>query len=243
MNRSITNTIRFFMDECIPPIIRDSKYFMYPFYYYAYRGKNIKRVMNFKSLVYSFSTEEYNSFYKNLDTISRNRTTDLNKKSLDHIINSLDNSAQTLLDVGCGNGYFLKKLGHTKFQLSGCDIAEPKDINGFLFYNAKIEKLPFSDKQFDIVTCFHTLEHIVNIETAVSELKRITKKQLIIVIPCQRYYYYTLDEHVHFFPFKEKLTSLIDIKDSSCEKIWGDWVYNGRKADDAHPNKLNESFN
>lgn len=46
------------MDECLPPIIIDNKYFMYPFYYYAYKGKNIKIVMNLKSLIYSLSEEE-----------------------------------------------------------------------------------------------------------------------------------------------------------------------------------------
>ena len=51
MNRGLTNAIRFVMDELIPPFIRDSKVFMYPFYLFAYRGKNIKEVMQFKTKV------------------------------------------------------------------------------------------------------------------------------------------------------------------------------------------------
>ena len=82
MNRNITNIIRFIMDECLPPIVRDNKIFMYPFYLFAYRGKNIKQVMNFKSNVYNFTEKEYDIFYNNLDTISRNRLTDLNNPCL-----------------------------------------------------------------------------------------------------------------------------------------------------------------
>ena len=228
MNRNITNIIRFLMDECLPPFIRDNKFFMYPFYYYAYRGKNIKNVMKFKSLVYSFTEKQYNDFYNNLDTISRNRKTDLNFPSIRYIIENLDKSSKNLLDVGCGRGYFLSQLQSSNFELFGCDIVDKGNSANYQYVKGNIENLPFSDKTFDIVTCFHTLEHIIDLEKAVSELKRITKKQLIIAVPCQRYFYYTLDEHVNFFPFKEKLTSVINIKNHHCKKIWGDWVYVGR---------------
>ena len=70
MNRRLTNAIRFVMDEFFPPVIRDSRWFMYPFYYFAYRGKNIREVMDFKSKVYQFTPEEYASFYQGLNTIS-----------------------------------------------------------------------------------------------------------------------------------------------------------------------------
>ncbi len=227
MKRTVTNIIRYLMDECLPPIIRDNKYFMYPFYYYAYKGKDIKTAMNFKSLIYSLSEREYRDFYGNLNSISRNRKTDLNDASIKYIIDNLSNTAKNLIDIGCGHGYFLKQLKDTDLKLFGCDIATID--NSLDYYNIKcnIEKLPFKDKQFDIVTCSHTLEHILNPEKAISELKRITKNQLIIIVPCQRYFYYTLDEHVNFFPIKEKLTSLIGINNNNCKKIWGDWVYIG----------------
>ena len=78
------------MDDCLPAIIRDNKYFIYPFYLIAYRGRDIHKAMHFKSLVYSFTEEEYSEFYNYLNTISRNRKTDLNKPSIDFIINNLD---------------------------------------------------------------------------------------------------------------------------------------------------------
>lgn len=225
MNRTLTNAIRYVMDELIPAVIRDNKYFMYPFYYYAYRGKNLTQVMNFKSLVYNFSEAEYKKFYDNLDTLSRNRKTDLSRSSLKFVLDRLDMAARSILDVGCGNGYFLSQLKGKRLELHGCDIVDKSADRNFTFTAGNIEKLPYADGEFDIVTCFHTIEHLTNLQQAISELKRVTKNQLIIVTPCQRYFYYTLDEHINFFPYKEKLTSLMNIKNHTCTKIWGDWVY------------------
>jgi len=229
MNRNITNVIRFLMDDCVPPIIRDSKFFMYPFYLFAYRGKKIKEAMHFKTNVYSFTEKEYDLFYNNLDTISRNRLTDLNKESLDYILNNIDPNTKTLVDIGCGNGYLLKKI-HEKFpniELYGFDIKDKDDSTIYKYTKGNVEKMPFPDKAFDVVTCSHVVEHLVDLEQCANELKRITKKQLFVVTPCQRYFYYTLDEHVNFFESKEKLTNVFKIKNHYCTKLKGDWVYLG----------------
>ncbi len=226
MNRSITNAIRFVMDEMVPPLIRDSKIFMYPFYLFAYRGKNIKQVMQFKSLVYNFTEEEYANFYKGLNTISRNRPTDLNKACVDFILQHIDPSSETVLDVGCGSGYMLNKI-HEKnstLSLTGFDIKEPQGDKSFKFVEGNVEKLPFEDDSFDVVLCNHTIEHLLELETCISELLRVTKKQLFVVTPCQRYYYYTLDEHVNFFPFQESLTHHFQGQEFICNKLQGDWA-------------------
>ncbi|MBI2720724.1 MAG: class I SAM-dependent methyltransferase [Bacteroidetes bacterium] len=229
MNRKLTNIIRFCMDELIPPVIRDTKVFMYPFYYFAYRGRNLKQVMEFKSKVYSYSEKDYSNFYNNLNSISRNRATDMNNACIDFIINNVDKSAKTVIDIGCGKGHLLSVLKnkHPQLEQFGFDIKNPEGNEPFKYVKGNIESLPFKDKQFDVVTCCHTIEHLIDLEQCIKELKRITKKQLFIVTPKQRYFYYTLDEHVNFFPFKEKLTSSIKVKNNTCEKLDGDWAFLG----------------
>ena len=228
MNRSLTNIIRFFMDECVPPIIRDSRLFMYPFFLFAYRGRNVRTAMDFKRLVHGWGPQDYADYYRNLNTISRNRPTDLNGPSLHAIRAAIDPSAKTLIDVGCGNGYLLQQLAGTGPSLFGCDIVDKAKDKPFRYVQASIDRLPFADKSFDVVTCCHTLEHIVDLAGAVAELRRIARRQLIVVVPCQRWYFYTLDEHVNFFPYAEKLTGAIGLKDYTCRKVWGDWLYVGR---------------
>src|ERR1035438_10467524 len=52
MKREITNTVRYLIDNWLPPVIRDNKFFMYPVFYYWFKGKNIDKIMNFKKDVF-----------------------------------------------------------------------------------------------------------------------------------------------------------------------------------------------
>ena len=237
MNRSVTNIIRFFLDECVPPLIRDSKFFMYPFYLVWFKGSGINFIMNFKSHVNKLSEEEFQNVYRELKTLAVDRPTDLNLPSVNYMLKNLEPTAETMLDVGCGRGYWLNKVAGTTpgLKLTGCDLYDNVLLNNANYAKANIENLPFADKTFDIVTCHHTIEHVRNLEKAISELRRVTKQQLIIATPCQRYYYYTLDLHIHFFPEESSLENVIRMKHFSCKKLSGDWVYIGSqsKGDDS----------
>ncbi|MGH2575450.1 MAG: class I SAM-dependent methyltransferase, partial [Ignavibacteria bacterium] len=177
MNRGLTNIIRFFMDEFIPPVIRDNRFFMYPFFFIWFKGGNIRFFMNFKSHVYGMSEEEFQNVYKQLESLAVDRVTDLNSKCVDYMLKNLDPSARNLLDVGCGRGYWLDRVAEDfSFKLTGCDIYDNVNLKRANYVKASIEDLPFDDKSFDIVTCHHTIEHIRKLEKAISELKRVAKK-------------------------------------------------------------------
>lgn len=229
MNRNITNVIRFFMDECIPAVIRDSKVFMYPFFWIAYRGKNVKEAMEFKSRVYSFTPEQYSDFYNSLNSISRNRKTDLNTPSINYILENINAASSSLVDIGCSTGYLLGLIHekHPRLNLFGFDIKKFPLAPYITQSIGDIHHMPYSDKQFDTVVCCHTIEHLLDLKACVNELIRIARKEIIIVTPCQRPFYYTLDEHVNFFFYKESLTSVFPLKNFKCFKVNGDWIYHG----------------
>ncbi|MBN2215650.1 MAG: class I SAM-dependent methyltransferase [Bacteroidales bacterium] len=227
INRSFTNIVRYIIDNLLPPVIRDSRCFMYPFYCFVFKGKNIRENMNFKSKLYQITGKELEKIYQDYDTIGTERFTDLNRKSLKYIINNLHSESKTVLDVGCGNGYLLKELKKAGYQAAGVDVFDSMEDPGFEYIKAGAEKLPFSDSSFDTVISTHTLEHIIDIRKAAEELKRVAAKQVISVVPCQRFNYYTLDHHLHFFPRKEMLEGLMDMQKHTIRKIGGDWVYTG----------------
>lgn len=228
MNRTITNSIRYIIDEFVPPILRDSKWFMYPFFFIFFKGKKIKLYMEFKQLVYLMNDQEYAEAYRQLDCMGTDRPTDLNQLSINYMLKNISSEATNLLDVGCGRGYWLNKLSEiTTLNLTGFDMHDSVALTTANYVQGRIEKLPFADKSFDIVTCHHLLEHLKDLPAAITELKRVAKKQLIIVVPCQRYYYYTLDMHINFFPIKEYLQEVMKIEKNTCENKWGDWVYIG----------------
>lgn len=229
MNRKWTNRIRFFMDECIPPVVRDSKWFMYPFYYWAYRGKHITTVMDFKQKYFEWSPEQLQQFYEKIDSISSNRPTDVSARGVAVIKEHCKGQIESVLDVGCGKGYLLGQLqqAYPAMKCQGVDFVTRQLPSNILFAKAAATSLPFADKSFDLVLCTHTIEHIYNAWELVKELKRVARKKIIIITPKQRYFYYTLDEHILFFPQKELLTGLIEMENYECSNIEGDWVYVG----------------
>jgi ubiquinone/menaquinone biosynthesis C-methylase UbiE len=184
--------------------------------------------MEFKSIYHELSKEDYNNYYDEYDYISE-RKTDLNTKSIDFIFKNIEkNKKIKIVEIGCGSGYLLKKIALSGFNIIGCDIVDPGlKKQGFNFVRGDIENLPFKDNEFDIVICNHTLEHIINVQKAVDEIKRIAKSKIIITVPCQKYYRYTFDLHVHFFPQDSYLKNLMGIDNNECYKLGGDWSYIG----------------
>ena len=238
MNRKITNTIRFLLDECLPPVIRDNKYFMYLPFYIWFKGKKIKDVMNFKSNVWTMSKEEFGIFYNERISLAKDRPTDLSEISIDYMIKFLNKKfCENLLDVGCGNGYWLGKVVKNVpiRSTAGCDVFDMVSFKHSDYQKGDIENLPFEDNSFDVVTCHHVLEHVINLQQSINELKRVCRKFLIVVVPCQRYYYYTLDEHINFFPYREYLEYVLQMDEFSCENIKGDFLYIGIKKKRVRP--------
>ena len=58
-----------------------------------------------------------------------------------------------------------------------------------------------------------------------AELRRVTRRRLLIVVPCQRYYRYTIDYHLHFFPEPQQFILRMGLPNYHCEKIDGDLCY------------------
>ena len=233
IKREFTNKVRFVLDELIPPFIRDSYWFMFPFFYLVYKGKDIKRKMHFKSLVYGMTDKEYQDFYNEIDTISSKRNSDLSESNIRYLLNNIDDSPESIMDVGCGKGYLLnciKKISPGS-KLFGVDVQNRLRFEHIEFTEGNITSLPFADNSFDTVICTHTIEHIVSLQQAVDELVRITRKKLIIVTPCQRYFYYTLDGHISFFYKQAELIRYLPFKKYSCIKLEMDWIYVGNKND------------
>ncbi len=227
INRSFTNFVGYIIDNLLPPVIRDNKYFMFPFYYFVFKGKSIRGNMNFKSGYYKITSEDLEKIYQHYNTIGTERITDLSRRTLKYIIKNLHSGSETMLDVGCGKGYLLKELMNSGFRVTGLDVFDDPGHFEFEYIKASAYNLPFPEKTYDTVISTHTLEHLIDIRKAAVELKRVAKKQVIVVVPCQRHNYYTLDHHLHFFPRKEMLEGLMDLQEHTVKKIGGDWVYIG----------------
>ncbi|HEX6977539.1 MAG TPA: class I SAM-dependent methyltransferase [Patescibacteria group bacterium] len=94
---------------------------------------------------------------------------------------------KTILDVGCGEG--IDDIRFSKFakKVVGIDIEEfPSwktfQSNKIVFKKANAEKLPFKSNTFDIVFSKDMLHHTPNPQKALREIKRIVKKNGVVII-------------------------------------------------------------
>ena len=71
-------------------------------------------MMDFKKSVYKWDGEKLKAFYANLNSISRNRETDLSASTLEYLLNREFDNFASLLDAGCGKGFLLKKFREKK---------------------------------------------------------------------------------------------------------------------------------
>jgi ubiquinone/menaquinone biosynthesis C-methylase UbiE len=215
------------MDELLPLAIRDNYYFMYPFYRYWFGGSDLNAVMRFKEIVHSMSDEEFATFYETLKCRANIRPTDCSEASLKWVLDRIDvHKNRTLLDVGCGRGHCIEKFLELGLDVTGCDVYA-KAIGGSKanYVQGNVEHLQFEDQSFDVVTCFHTLEHVRRLSAALSELKRVARRQLFLIVPQQRFFRFTLDLHIHFFYSPIYFQSLVDCPQSECVQVGGDIVY------------------
>ena len=69
-----------------------------------------------------------------------------------------------LLDVGCASGRFLRQMGAVGWQLSGIEYdgaaaKKARSIGADIFVGDPTQA-PFADQAFDLITAFHSLEHM-----------------------------------------------------------------------------------
>lgn len=116
-----------------------------------------------------------------------------NKKEQDRLKATKDllpDESMSLLDVGCGNGAFLKYLedSNKSMKIVGMETSEAARNMKMCqseVSKGSIEKIPYENKQFDIVTCLEVIEHLpVTIyEASLRELERVASNYILLSVP------------------------------------------------------------
>jgi len=200
MNRETTNKIRFILEDILPAFIRDS--WAFKGFASLVWGKHIADLARFRERAPFLSDEEYEALYKHHPRVHEG--TDNSELCIKRMAEDIRGTS--ICDVGCGTGYLLNRLKTARPKLTkvtGVDFAidDADALEGIEYVAAKIEDLPFADKAFDTVICTHVIEHVLDYRAAIAELRRITKKRLIIIVPREREYRYTFNPHFNFFPY------------------------------------------
>lgn len=230
MNKKVEDILKFILNECIPPVIRDRRLFMFIPFKLAFKVKaNV--FLDFKRIERVRSNREIDSIYQSVESYQiQQQGTDISNTILKMVLS--DVAGQTVIDVGCGKGILASHLVKNN-KVFACDIILSKTNSGqfqqITFIQGRCENLPFKDHAFDTVICTHTLEHVQDIFLAINELRRIANKKLIIILPKERPYLYSFNLHLHFFPYKFSVLQVFcnhsRIKNYVLKEIDNCWYY------------------
>lgn len=133
----------------------------------------------------------YDTFADNYDE-SRYGTE--NQKLLDTsakmvVLDLLGNiEGKNILDCGCGTGRFTNIFTRSGANAKGVDISKnmlriaKRKIPSATFINGDVFRLPFKEKEFDIVVCSQVLTHLHTYKEPLLEMKRVMKENGTIII-------------------------------------------------------------
>ena len=130
------------------------------------------------------------NFYENRDRWSNDYFGESDRERFATLADKLPIDVQTLLDVGCGNGLFLKHIsdGPERLYKRLCGTDRSRAALEFVqneHIRASIDALPFKNKEFDAVSCLEVIEHL-NQKTyinALNELSRIARRYILVSVP------------------------------------------------------------
>ncbi|WP_396632723.1 class I SAM-dependent methyltransferase [Maribacter sp. R86514] len=142
----------------------------------------------------------------------------LNKKV--QLINHYTNQEKKLLDIGCGTGEFLIHAKNKNWKTVGVELndqARQKASNKKIDTFKSLDNL--NNQKFDVITLWHVLEHLPNLEDQILKIKSLLEKNgtLIIAVPNYKSYdakYYkqywaAYDTPRHLWHFSQKAIKTI----------------------------------
>lgn len=119
------------------------------------------------------------------------------------LIDSFSLENKNLLDVGCGTGDFLQVAKKNGWKVSGIEpneqarrIANQKSGNSVFDVE---QLLKFEFQSFDVITLWHVLEHLPNLEQQLSILYNLLKPNGTLVIAVPNYKSYDANYYKEFW--------------------------------------------
>jgi 2-polyprenyl-3-methyl-5-hydroxy-6-metoxy-1,4-benzoquinol methylase len=154
-----------------------SKY--YPDTYYSFKSGE-KNALN--RMMYSERTKYYYGELSILGFLAHKIKPVIPGSSLGSILQSKISLDASVLDVGCGNGWFLQRLADCGFKrLVGCDpfIERPVKLGSIEIEKCSIEEMEGS---FACITFNHSFEHLLNPAESLASARRLQSSGDICII-------------------------------------------------------------
>ena len=151
-------------------------------------------------------------------------------------------NGKTILDVGCGTGDFLKVCQQDHFDVIGVEPNEKARILAKAKLGTEIkianDLVEIATEQFDVITLWHVLEHVPDVQVYVQKLTSLLKPEGVLIIAVPNYksfdakyykeFWAAYDVPRHLWHFSKKSIQTIFSKDFELKKIkpmWFDSFY------------------
>lgn len=131
-----------------------------------------------------------------------------------------------VLDIGCGSGVFIKQLAENGCNCTGIDPNQTDERGeNWQILKGFVEDYGFSEKSFNTVVSFKTLEHIPDAKTVLQSWRKLARDRVILILPCQRYRRYVYDGHINFYPDEFQLRVQLGLHENArVEKVDYEWL-------------------
>lgn len=134
--------------------------------------------------------------------------------------NSIDK--KSLLDIGCGDGGFISSLATDGWRVAGTEMAALGSHEQSASVNICRQELincGFAEAEFDIITMWHSLEHLAEPLVYLKEAKRVLKERGVLLLEVPNFNswqaaifknnWFHLDVPRHIFHYDKKSLALI----------------------------------
>ena len=155
---------------------------------------------------------------------------------LAHELAAQEGRSPDVLDVGCGRGYFLKRLRKAGWGCAGIDIPSspiPDSEVGMDCRSGDASSLPWPDRSFDLVVINHVLEHVADPWLACREAARVLRHGGIFYVGVPNFgswqsqvfggSWFPLEIPRHLFHFTPDTLSMILSASGFCPEKTSTW--------------------
>lgn len=137
------------------------------------------------------------------------------------LIDRLLNKRGSILDIGAGTGEFLKVAKLKGWNVFGVEVNEKArnfSKEKGIILQKQIED--FANQKFDVVTLWHVLEHLPNLEKTTSQIERLVKPNGHLIIAVPNFKAYDAKFYKEFWAAYDTPRHLWHFSKSSMEKIF-----------------------
>ena len=103
------------------------------------------------------------------------------------VLENMNTGGNRLLDIGCGYGFFLKKMAQLGWHTEGIEVSKPgreyaRRTLALRIHAKPLEAMAFPAEHFDVVTLFYVIEHVHDPGLVLNEVYRILKPNGMLLL-------------------------------------------------------------